>query len=76
MEPLTERLALEPLAVRPELVALERPELVALEQPAMRLELVGLEQLVVRPELVQATAMTTCNSDCVNTCKGVIIKVL
>ena len=66
MEPLIVWLALEPLAVR--------PELVALEQPAMRLELVGLEQLVVRPELVQATAMTTCNSDCVN--KGVIIKVL
>ena len=53
-----------------------RPEVVALEQPAVRLELVGLEQLVVRPELAQATAMTTCNSDCVNTCKGVIIKVL
>ena len=49
---------MEPLAVR--------PEVVALEQPAVRPELVGLEQLVVRPELVQATAMTACNSDCVN----------
>ena len=49
---------MEPLAAR--------PEVVALEQPAVRPELVGLEQLVVRPELVQATAMTACNSDCVN----------
>ena len=51
-------------------------EVVALEQPAVRLELVGPERLVVCLELVQATVMTTCNSDRVNkdVNKGVIAK--
>ena len=70
---------LEPLAMQPEVVALElptmwlafeplavRPGVAALKQPAVRPDLVRPKWLVEQPELIQATAITTCNSDCVN----------